>query len=242
MNLPDRLLDATGEDGRIARKLLDDDFAEPPSGAKERVWSQVSSSVGAPATSSAGTSTLGGKIIAGVIGIGAVGLGLWTLSDTKPARIAPPPPAITAPAVVQSTPVTTSTPTDPPVVTNDPKPTPKAPAPVKATAETPSVNEPETETDTVSEKQSALLAESRLVAEARDALRAGNVGETQKLLTQLGKEFPRGALMQEREAIAIELLWKSGQKQLASERAQAFIRAYPSSVHTARLKAFVTPE
>lgn len=39
MKPPERLLDASGEEGRIARRVFDDDgFGEPTPGAKERVW------------------------------------------------------------------------------------------------------------------------------------------------------------------------------------------------------------
>ncbi|HKQ70905.1 MAG TPA: hypothetical protein VJT73_16275 [Polyangiaceae bacterium] len=79
--------------------------------------------------------------------------------------------------------------------------------------------------------------ETRLVASAREALRAGHVGVASGLLEQARVRFPRGVLLQEREALAIEALVQSGQRGLAMERAQSFYRNYPQSPHVARIRA-----
>jgi outer membrane protein assembly factor BamD (BamD/ComL family) len=88
---------------------------------------------------------------------------------------------------------------------------------------------------------SQLLRETALLEQGRAALRAGNIGLTWKILEQWGAEFPVAQLNQEREALAIELLWQSGRKDLAQQRIRAFERDYPSSAHAARLKALLAP-
>jgi hypothetical protein len=85
----------------------------------------------------------------------------------------------------------------------------------------------------------AIREESRLVAAARDALRSGNAARALTLLEQARREFPRGTLAQEREALSIEALAASGQTGLAAERARRFLDAHPSSMHAARVRAFV---
>ena len=49
------------------------------------------------------------------------------------------------------------------------------------------------------------------------------------------KAFPRGALVQEREMLAIDALLRLGDRAAAERRARAFERAFPSSSHRARL-------
>jgi hypothetical protein len=80
--------------------------------------------------------------------------------------------------------------------------------------------------------------ESRLVAAARDALRSGNAGRALSLLDQARRQFPRGTLAQEREALGIEALAASGQRAAAAERARRFLSAHPSSMHAARVRSF----
>ena len=92
------------------------------------------------------------------------------------------------------------------------------------------------------ERASQLLRETALLEQARAALRAGSTGQAWQTLEQWAAEFPSGQLNQEREALAIELLWRSGRRDLASTRIRAFERAYPKSAHAARLKALLTEQ
>ncbi|MFO0591663.1 MAG: hypothetical protein U0441_29220 [Polyangiaceae bacterium] len=92
------------------------------------------------------------------------------------------------------------------------------------------------------EDRERLLREEReMVNQARTALRGGDTGGAMRLLEQARVKFPNGALGQEREALAIETLAKSGAKEAASARAAAFIKAHPTSPHAARLQLFVLP-
>jgi hypothetical protein len=108
------------------------------------------------------------------------------------------------------------------------------------------------------ERESRLREESEMLNQARAALRGGDTGGAMRLLEQARQKFdgstlgvtpgqaglhpqPRGVLGQEREALTIETLAKSGAREAASARAAAFIKAHPTSPHAARLQAFVLP-
>ena len=73
---------------------------------------------------------------------------------------------------------------------------------------------------------------------ARDTLRRGDAGGALALLDQVRAKFPGGMLGQEREALAIEALARSGRKGEAAARADAFVKAYPTSPLTARVQQF----
>ena len=75
--------------------------------------------------------------------------------------------------------------------------------------------------------------ESRRVAEARALLRSGRADDALVALSAIGREFPRGALVQEREALAIEALMLAGNRDAARARAKTFLERYPTSPHAA---------
>jgi len=85
---------------------------------------------------------------------------------------------------------------------------------------------------------SRLAEESRMVIEARRALQAGDFTTTLRLLDAAAAAFPSGTLSQEREALAIQALARSGQHEAAAMRASAFLAKHPESPHAADLKAF----
>ena len=91
------------------------------------------------------------------------------------------------------------------------------------------------------ERESRLREESEMLRQARAALRGGDTGGAMRLLEQARQKFPGGVLGQEREALTIETLAKSGAREAASARAAAFIQAHPQSPHAARLQVFVLP-
>jgi hypothetical protein len=88
---------------------------------------------------------------------------------------------------------------------------------------------------------SQLREESLAVLEARAALRAGDAGRSLGLLQQAHVRFPRGALGQEREALTIEALARTGQTASARRRAEAFLRDHPQSPYVADLRRIATP-
>lgn len=88
------------------------------------------------------------------------------------------------------------------------------------------------------DRQSQLLEESRRLTEARGALRSGDANATIAALRDLDRQFPGGGLGQEREALMIEALAASGRRAEAKARAEAFLKAYPSSPHATRVQAY----
>ena len=87
--------------------------------------------------------------------------------------------------------------------------------------------------------ESRVRQEARLVAEARIALRANRTARAAALLAQVERGFPEGVLRQEREALAIETLTRTGQPRSARERGERFLAAYPGSLHAARVRALL---
>jgi hypothetical protein len=89
-----------------------------------------------------------------------------------------------------------------------------------------------------SESKSALGEESVAVLEIRRTLRAGDASGALRLLEQARQRFPHGALGQEREALSIEALAKSGSPDAAARKAAAFLRAHPKSPYAADVQSF----
>jgi len=80
----------------------------------------------------------------------------------------------------------------------------------------------------------------RLLERAQDALR-NRPAEALALCADHGRRFPNGMLAQERDAIAVEALAKSGNRAGARARLDLFEKRYPGSTHTRRLEALVGP-
>ncbi len=71
--------------------------------------------------------------------------------------------------------------------------------------------------------------EARLIARARLRLLHDDPSGALRLLETARQRFPNGVLIQEREALAIEALAKSGQRDAAAARARTFQQAHPES-------------
>jgi hypothetical protein len=84
-----------------------------------------------------------------------------------------------------------------------------------------------------------LALESRMLTEARAALRSGDRAAARRKLDRLGTEFPGGVLDQEREVLTIELIAAEGKLGEATGRVRAFVAAHPESPHAARLQKLV---
>lgn len=74
--------------------------------------------------------------------------------------------------------------------------------------------------------------ESQRVAEARALLHSGDPRGALALLRSVASEFPNGVLVQEREALTIDALLASGDRDRARQRASDFVQRYPDSPHT----------
>jgi len=90
-------------------------------------------------------------------------------------------------------------------------------------------------------RESRLREESLLVLEAREGLRSGRASLVLRQLEAARTRFPDGTLAQEREALTIEALWRSGQTAAARQRAETFARTYPGSPHAARVQQLTSP-
>jgi len=95
--------------------------------------------------------------------------------------------------------------------------------------------------DPGAERETMLQEESREMRDAREALRRGDAAGALTMLEQIRARYPGGVLSQEREALAIEALARSGRRAEASTRAAAFLKAYPTSTLAERVQVFVQP-
>jgi hypothetical protein len=83
--------------------------------------------------------------------------------------------------------------------------------------------------------------ESALLRSAQSAL-ASDPARALVLTDQHRRSFPRGALSEEREAIAIQALRGLGREPEARARAARFETKYPNSVHRSRVQATPAPQ
>jgi hypothetical protein len=85
-----------------------------------------------------------------------------------------------------------------------------------------------------------LQAESRMLAQARARLRAGDLAGAEQALNDARDQFAQGgSLGQEREVLQIELLAKLGDHDGADHRARRFLRKHPDSPHAKTVQRFL---
>lgn len=82
-----------------------------------------------------------------------------------------------------------------------------------------------------------LEAELRLVAGIRAALRRGDTDAALAAIAAHKRDFPGGALIQERSAHEVDALCAAGRADEARALADAFVRRWPESTHRARVAA-----
>ena len=85
---------------------------------------------------------------------------------------------------------------------------------------------------------SRLKEEAALLRRARSELRAGALSAAFATLEASRQKFTAPELSQEREALAIELLYRSGERTAAAARAREFLARFPGSPHGAAIRAF----
>jgi hypothetical protein len=81
----------------------------------------------------------------------------------------------------------------------------------------------------VNDRAQQWTEESAALGDARQRLQRGDAAGALAILDGAQRRFPSGALSQEREALSIEALARTGQRQAARQRAEAFLRVWPSS-------------
>jgi TolA-binding protein len=100
---------------------------------------------------------------------------------------------------------------------------PKAKPRVQPMEEAPAVVEAGGET------REALRAEITLIGNARRALTAGAIDEAARLLSNHAVGYPAGVLVQEREGLAVMVLWHQGKRVEAEQAALRFAQHHPQS-------------
>ena len=179
----------------------------------------------AVAIGSAGLSG-GAKLGLGVVALLVAGGGAWLLSTSQSAS--PPVPisqsgvASVAPAPVQVTP--------PAAASGAPSPDTRAP---QLDAPTPLAAAP---TLPAKPAASAQPTEAELLEQARSALKSDPARALSRANAHAAR-FPGGALVQEREVIAIKALRQLGRNTEADKRAEAFAKAFPGSAFARKLQS-----
>lgn len=84
-----------------------------------------------------------------------------------------------------------------------------------------------------------LAAELGALDAARSELAAGNANGALGKLDDYARAYPRGRLVLEAEVLRIDALAKSGQKDVAKKRAEAFLRRHPNSVLASRVRGYL---
>jgi hypothetical protein len=87
---------------------------------------------------------------------------------------------------------------------------------------------------------SRLKEEAALLRRARAELRAGTLAAAFATLEASRQKFTAPELSQEREALIIELLYRSGERAAAALRAREFLARFPDSPHAAAVRAFAS--
>lgn len=87
-------------------------------------------------------------------------------------------------------------------------------------------------------RASRLEEEAALLRRARVELRSGALTAAFATLEASRQRFTAPELSQEREALTIELLYRSGERDAATARAREFLARFPESPHAASVRAF----
>jgi hypothetical protein len=232
MSDPVRLLNSSGGQHELERAVLDSlRVVTVPAQAKAVIWGALSVTVaeaGALAGATAGTASvwrgalkllvspkalMAVPVVVAALGVGAIHQRSPAVSAQQGTSVAP-----AAPTALQATAVEVA---EPSVEVESPLPdTADRPAPVVV--------------------RDRLRHESALLTRARAELRSGNPHAAQATLSRMQREFPAGALHQERDVLGIEALAAEGNAEAAARGARAFIVAHPESPHAATLHRFLT--
>ena len=242
MNDPQHLTDEGSEATDLERELLQaaQGVRLTPT-EKNAIWTGIalrSLPLAVPATAAKGaassklalslTPQVKGLLVA--VGLGSLGAGGYWLSRTPISEQPPRRAAATQHTVV-------ATPSN--VVRDEVEPVARVIAPSSSAQE--SSTAPPAHEPSAPDRKSVLRDESSAVHEVRRTLRSGNAAAALSLLDQARHRFPRGALSQEREALMIEALAKSGAQEAAARKAQIFLHAYPKSPYASDVRTFTSP-
>jgi hypothetical protein len=208
--------------------------------------------VGSLAVPAAGWLTFVKGVVVGLLASGAIWQGQRLLTTTAPraehaspivstspsAEVAERAPA---PSILEPAPV-------PPLEATTASPATRVRAPERLDISLPAKSAPSVaafvdESEAVGSpgRSSQLKDEAQVLRHARAQLRAGAFASAQALLDASQRRFAAPELYQERESLVIELLFRSGQAAVASQRAKRFLATFPESPHAARLRELIGP-
>jgi hypothetical protein len=111
-----------------------------------------------------------------------------------------------------------------------------APHPAEATSAAPSVS-PTAPSASPATVDAALSVERTLIERARVALASGDAEAALRITAMHERRFPEGRLVEQRERLAVESLWKAGREEEARQRLGAFEKAHPQSLLLPDLRA-----
>lgn len=188
----------------------------------------------APSSTPAATG-LGGHAIAAIaFGLGLVGVGVFQLTRSAPAHVAPPSPSS---AVVASARVAASARPQPPEPASEPAP---------AVPESAGTGGPAAPSESVASRARSaapaaasdrLAEEVAILSRAERALSAGQYQATLHVLDEHRRNFPNGALVQERIAARVQALCGLGRVSDAEAELARLARLSPKSPHGVRAHA-----
>jgi hypothetical protein len=231
MSDPERLLNSSGGQHQLERAVLDSlRVVSVPAQAKGVVWGALSATVAE-----------GGALAGATAGTASVWRGALKFLLSPKALVAVPVvvAALGAGALHQQ-----HAPASGPAVPSEPAAVMAQAAPV-GPAQASEARAADTAVPDASERSAPVVVrdrlrhESALLTRARAELRSGNPRAAQATLARMQREFPAGALHQERDVLAIEALAAEGNAEAAARGARSFITAHPESPHASTLQRFL---
>ncbi len=258
MKAPKRWIETQSGSTELERALLLPGLdVEVPAGVEDRIWASLTAAAPVVATGAVAAhaaKSVGAKlqlaVIAKAFAIGAASGVLLTggLSALEPVRIATDPVPTPSPSPVRvKQPVVASVPSSAPSVAVEAVPPPAEhlpAAPARKRTREPEQRSQGWESASIAPPPlaspgSRLKEEAATLRLARSALRRGDLPGASAALEVARSQFGNGALSEEREALTIELLARSGQRAAADARAAAFLRSFPNSPHAAHVRSFL---
>ncbi|HEY8073506.1 MAG TPA: outer membrane protein assembly factor BamD [Labilithrix sp.] len=138
----------------------------------------------------------------------------------------------------RSIPTATATATATPIASATPTASATATATTSATDDTPAVT-PSSLPAARATRADTLADQIAMMDAIRSAIASGNGGRALRLVDDYERRFPRGAFVEEAEALRVEAIAKTGDSAAAQRAADRFLAAHPGSPHAARIRALV---
>lgn len=203
---------------------------------KEALFAATTAKLGAPggggggAGGGAAAGSAGTKITGAMLATFALGIVVGVLADRALTSnvVAPPAPSVVASAAPVVVPVVPPHAAE--IDTVSPASLPDAPRPVASQRAAPS-------SEALSSR--GLAAERALLDVARSALARGEAGEALAAASRHARDYPDGALVEEREAIAVKALVALGRKEEARTRVRLLEQRFPGGLSVRAAKAAV---